>query len=156
MLEVAVHVFRDDDGVVGHDTGDEDQREECDSVQRVACEIVGEERQRKRDGHRKEDDQAAAPAHSQHDEERDDDDGQGKVQQKLRNFVRGGLSVVAGDLHLHVVGDEVALQMLHFMGDELRQFHGVGALLLGDGDGDGQMFARIGLLLLGMAGPVAE
>ena len=119
----------------------EDQREERDAVQGVAIEIEHEERERERDRNRDQHDGRLAPAEDQPDQRRDREDGEQHVPQQFVALVGGGLTIVTGDGEMHVRRHERSLERVELLGDAVGDVGGVGALPLGDGDGDGRLRA---------------
>ena len=65
-FKVAVHVLRDNDGVIYHDTRNKYQRKQGDPVERVIHKIVTEQGKRKCYRHRKKHNKTATPSHCQH------------------------------------------------------------------------------------------
>ena len=141
-LEVAVDVLDHHDGVVHQDADGEDQREEGDPVERVAQRVVDEERERQRDRDRDQHHQRLAPAEEDPDEHRDRERRDEQVEHQLVGLLARGLAVVAGDVHLHVGGEEPAPCLLHARQRGVRDVGGVDARPLGHGDGDG-LFAAL-------------
>ena len=138
---VADDVLDHDDRVVHQDADREDQREERDAVQGVAEEIEQEERERQRDRNRDQHHGRLAPAEDQPDQRRDREDGEQHVPQQLVALVGGRLAVVAGDGELHVRRHQRPLQRVELRRDAPGDVGRVGALPLGDGDGDGRLRA---------------
>ncbi len=99
-----VHVLDHDDRVVDHDAGDEDQREQRHAVQRVAEELVDEEREREGDRHRDHHDHGAAPTHRQGHDEADGKNRQQQVGLQRRHLLTSRLAVVPRDQRLDLVG----------------------------------------------------
>ena len=130
---VAGDVLDDDDGVVDQNADREDEREQADAVERVAHQARGEERQQDR---RRDDDgdhDGFAPADREGDQENDRHRGEAKVEEQFVGLLVGGLAVVAGDLHVHIFGEDASAQVLELLDDVLGDDHGVGAGALGDG-----------------------
>ena len=138
---VADDVLHHDDRIVHQDADGEDQREERDAVQGVAIEIEHEQRERERDRNRDQHDGRLAPAEDQPDQRRDREDGEQHVPQQFVALVGGGLAIVAGDGEMHVRRHERSLERVELLGDAVGDVGGVGALPLGDGDGDGRLRA---------------
>jgi len=71
----------------------------------------------------------------------DDDDRDDESLDQLVYLVVGGQAVVARDGDLHAVGQDLRAQLFETLAHGFRHEHGVLALLLRHGDGDGGMIA---------------
>ena len=134
---VAGDILDHHDGVVDQDADGEDQREQRDAVDRVAHQIGS--KQRHQNGGRDDDqhDEAFAPADHESDQQHDGDGGQAEMEEQLVGLLVGGLAVIAGDGDLDAFGDQAAAQQVealqYVFGDDDR----IGALALGQRQGDG-------------------
>ena len=143
QVEVADDVLDHDDGVVHQDADGEDQGEERDAVERVAVEVEHQQRQGQRAGNGDADDERLAPAQRQQDEQRHADHRDAHVEQQLVGLLLRRLAVVAGDGHLHAVGDDPALERLDLLQDLVRDRDGICPGPLGDGQGDGGLLVAL-------------
>ena len=131
---VARDVLDDDDGIVDENADREDEREQADAIERVAHDPGGEEREQDR---RRDDDgdhDRFAPADGDGDENDDRDGGEAEMEEKLVRLLVGGLAVVAGDRHLDVGREDLAMHLVEPLDDVLGDDDGVGAGTLGDGE----------------------
>ena len=135
LAHVPHDVLHHHDRIVHQDADGEDQRKQGDAVQRVAVEIEHEERQCQRDRNGGEHDERLPPAKHKPDQQRHRDDGEEHVPEQLVRLLRGGLTVVAGDGHVEIGGEDVAASGLHLFVDRAGQLDRVHALTLGDGEG---------------------
>ena len=135
-LEVAVDVLHVDDGVVDQQAQGEDQGEEGHPVDGVAEPVVDNQGERIDDRNRDGDDQCLTPPQGEEDQPEDGGHGDEQLLDQLVDLVVGGLAVVAGHPHLHVVGDDRPLHAVDGFDHLVGHRDGVGPLLLGDGDVD--------------------
>ena len=129
-------VLDDDDRVVDENADREDQREQADPIDRVAHQPRREQRQQDRGGNDDEHHHAFAPADGEGDENDDRQGRQAEVEQQLVGLFGRGRAVVARhrdvDPRRHDPPFDDLQTAQHVVGDRDR----VGALALGDGDGE--------------------
>ncbi len=136
-LEMPVDVLDDDDGIVDEDADGEDEGKEGHPVERVAIEVVDEQRQGERHRNRHGHDDGLARTEGQRDQDDDGDRRDEHVLEQLIGLVLRRLAVISRHRDVHIRGDEVPPERI-----DLRQClachdAGVGAFFLRDGDGDG-------------------
>jgi len=130
-----IDVLHDDDGVVDQEADGEDQREQRHAVDGITGHHAREhgDDQHHRDGEQH--DQRGFPPHGHPDEQGDRAGRDEQLHDEGVDLVVRGLTVVARDRDLDVVGYQVPLHVLHFGQHGVDDRHAVRALLLGDGDG---------------------
>src|SRR6516164_2705551 len=153
---MARDVLHHHDGVVHQNADREDQREQCDAVQRIAINEVNEQRQSQGHGHCPQHHHRRAPAQRQGDESRDREGGKQEVFQQLIGFVLGRLAVVSCDRHFNAGRDDGCLQALHFLKGAICDHDGVLTLPLGDGDSYGREVAGVASDLFGSPSPETQ
>ncbi len=131
---MAVDVLHVDDRVIDQQAEGEHQGEQGHPVDGIAEPVVHHQGQGVDDGDGDGDDQRLPPAEGEEDQRQHGDDGDQQVADQLVHLVVGGLAVVAGDPHLHVVGDDRPLHAVHRGDDIVGHVDRIGPLLLGDGD----------------------
>ena len=139
FLHVPEDVFVDDHGVVDHDADREDQPQHGDVVEREAHRVHEREGgdHRCRDGERG-DERRPPVAHEEQDRQADEDGGQEQVGLDLVDRVLDEPRLVADDLDVDVVGQDVP-DFLQPVFDPLDHGDGVGARLLLHDQAHGQV-----------------
>ncbi len=138
LLEPApVDVFHHDDGVVDEDTDRENEREQRDPVDRVAQQPGREHRDQ--DDDRDHDQHHRRGPHPQRrpDQQRHRAGHHEQLEDQLVDLLVGGFTIVAGDLDMHVVGDQVALQPVDVGEHRIGHRNAVRAGFLRHRDGHG-------------------
>ena len=126
------------DRVVDEDADREDQREQADPIDRVAHHPGSEEGQQDRRRDDDQHDEALPPADRERDQRDDRDRRKSQVKEKLVRLLGRRLPVVAGHRDLEARRDDTAPHDLEPLQDVVGDGHRIGALALGDRDGDGR------------------
>ncbi len=112
QAQVPGDVLDHHDGVVHQDPDGEDQGEEGDPVQRVAVEPVDQEGQGQRHRHRHQDHDGLPPPQGEPDQDHHAERRHQDVEEQLSGLLGGGLAVVPGHRHPHVVPEHLPPEFL--------------------------------------------
>ena len=135
QAQVADNVFDHDNGVIHQDADGKDQGKQGDPVEGIAVEVEEQQGEGQGRGDGQHDNDRFPPAQEKEDQEGDAKDRDAHVQQQFVGFLGGGLPVIAGDGHLDLRRDEVALEALHLVQHRLDHLDGIGAGPLGHRQG---------------------
>ena len=135
-----------DDRIVDYEAEREDQREQRDSVDRVAEQEVDEQREAERDRHRERHDDRLAPSEHHRDQDHDDRDRDPQAFEQLLDLAVRGVPRVARDGPFDVVRQDLGSDLLHPFAQPFGDVDGIRSAPLRHRDDDGRAGVLAGCL----------
>ena len=133
-----VDVFHHHDGVIHQNADGEDQGEQGHPVDGETQQPGAKHREQQDHGNDQQyHDSGLEGAEGPPDQNEDEEGGHEQLEDQGLDLVIGGLAIVAGHADLDVAGYQPPLQVFHALQNLVGHGYAIGALFLGNGDGDG-------------------